>query len=379
MRVLLISHRFHPVQGGSEQWALLLARALQRRGETPLVLTQAEPGLPAEEDLGGIAIRRIPIVRAGRFRIPRGYPAILRRLDYDLLHLSGNRVWCADYLFPWARRIPGPKVITPHGFYQLAMAPGPLNRLYFTRYLPRVLSAFDGYLAMTAAEARQIVGFGYPGEKTHVVGTGIEWDEFERPPAARREWVRDGVRTPFVALSAGGTWENKRLDRVIASLAPLRDQVTLLIAGRDVPHSRLARPVLDRIARDHGVTVRFLGEIPREALLAAYREADVYLQGSSYEGFGLALLEAMASGLPFVAFPAGAAPELAAAGGGTVAESVPAFTAAVRAALARRSEDPEGERERTRAAAAPWRWDRLIDRYREAYRAAGAGRGGPNG
>jgi glycosyltransferase involved in cell wall biosynthesis len=50
--------------------------------------------------------------------------------------------------------------------------------------------------------------------------------------------------------------------------------------------------------------------VPEERVIDEYRRHDVLVFPSTYEGFGLVLLEAMSQGLPVVATPAGCAPEL---------------------------------------------------------------------
>ncbi|MBL8914667.1 MAG: glycosyltransferase, partial [Archangium sp.] len=55
--------------------------------------------------------------------------------------------------------------------------------------------------------------------------------------------------------------------------------------------------------------VRFLGRVTHAELVAAYRSADVFVSMSEHEGFGVPLIEAMASDLPVLAFGAAAVPE----------------------------------------------------------------------
>lgn len=56
--------------------------------------------------------------------------------------------------------------------------------------------------------------------------------------------------------------------------------------------------------------VRVLGKLGPEALLETYRKASVFVFPTFFDGFGLVLLEAMASGLPIIATPNCAAPDL---------------------------------------------------------------------
>ncbi|MDE1819730.1 MAG: glycosyltransferase family 4 protein [Euryarchaeota archaeon] len=369
MKVLLVNHRFWPADGGTERWTLALARALQGRGHRVSVLTQNEPQAPAEEEVDGIAVRRLPMRQWGQFRVPRAYWRTLRAMDFDLLHMSGNRIWCADFYFPVAQVFDGPQVITPHGFYQWEMDPSPRNRWYFGRYLPQALRAFDLYLALTEHEREQVIGFGYPGSRVRLVGEGIDLKDLTAPvpPLGLRE--KFGFTRPRIALYVGGLWENKRVDRLVEALAPLRDHVALGVVGKDLPGTRYDRTHVEALAKQRGLEVRFLGYLEHNEVRAALREVDLYVQGSQYEGFGISLLEATASGLPFVAFEAGAARYLAEDGGGRVARSVEEFTSSVREIL-----DRPGLRgqmsDSARRTAKRWDWEVVVDRYLDAYKEA---------
>ncbi len=369
MRVLLINHRYLPVEGGTERWTHGLARALVRRGHPVSVLTQEEPGCPRVEEREGISVHRLALRRFGGYRVPRGYWRAVRSLDYDVLHLSGNRIWCADFLLPVARLLPGAKVVTPHDFYQWMMEPSAGNRLYFESYLPRALRAFRRYLALTEAEARRVTRFGYPSDRVRVVGEGFDASRFGGlvPPADLR--AGGAIDRPHIALYVGGLWPNKRVDRLVEALAPLREEVALAVVGRDLPGTAHDLASVKALAGRRGLQVAYLGALSQPDLLGVYRAADVYVQGSQYEGFGLALLEAMASGLPFVAFEAGAAEELARPGGGRVVSSVEGFTQAVRALLAS-EEVRQRSGARARETAQGFDWDRVVLRYLEAYHEA---------
>lgn len=369
MRVLLVNHRFLPAEGGTERWTLALGRALHRRGHHVTVLTQAEAGVPPQEVLEGLEVERIPMRRIRGIRVPQAYWRTLRRLDFDLLHMSGNRIWCADYYFPVASIFDGPQVITPHGFYQWEMDPSPRNRWYFGNYLPRVLRAFDLYLALTERERQQITGFGFPEGRVRLVGEGIDLGDLTAPVSPLGLRQRFGFTRPQIALYIGGLWENKRVDRLVRAIAPLRAQVALAVGGKDLPGTRFDRAHVQKLSEELGVETRFLGFLTHDEVRAAYREADIYVQGSQYEGFGISLLEATASGLPFVAFEAGAASHLAEDGGGRVARTEEEFTSHLREVLQR-----PGLREQmadsARRTARKWDWEVVVEHYLATYQEA---------
>ncbi len=89
-------------------------------------------------------------------------------------------------------------------------------------------------------------------------------------------------------------------DRVIAAITDLvakGHDICYLVVGEGDDRSRL-----EALAREAGVRerVRFLGAIELQDLVETYRMADLFVMPSTGEGFGVAFLEAMASGTPAV-------------------------------------------------------------------------------
>src|SRR5438445_7425062 len=90
----------------------------------------------------------------------------------------------------------------------------------------------------------------------------------------------------------------KGQDRVIAAISDLvakGHDICYLIVGEGDDRARL-----EALARDAGVSerVRFLGAVGLQSLIEIYRIADLFVMPSTGEGFGVAFLEAMASGTP---------------------------------------------------------------------------------
>jgi glycosyltransferase involved in cell wall biosynthesis len=83
----------------------------------------------------------------------------------------------------------------------------------------------------------------------------------------------------------------ERLIRVFAEFRKIRPEYRLVIAGMRGFHTEF----LERIADKH---VRFTGWIAREDLYDLFRHASAFIYPSTFEGFGMPVLEAMASGLP---------------------------------------------------------------------------------
>ena len=162
----------------------------------------------------------------------------------------------------------------------------------------------------------------------------------------------------------------KGQDHMIAALPHLvarGHDVDYLIAGEGDD-----RPRLEALAREKRVTdrVHFLGPVPFRQLTDLYRAADLYVMPSTGEGFGIAFLEAMATGIPALGLNIGGARDVLADGelGACVAESD--FVNAVHHALISQKPDPI-----TLAASAQTRFGRdgfgfgvrsVLNRLREA-------------
>jgi glycosyltransferase involved in cell wall biosynthesis len=150
----------------------------------------------------------------------------------------------------------------------------------------------------------------------------------------------DEIAVPIPAgdrfvLFVGETEERKGLPTLIDAMrivAHREPGVALVLAGK-------ARGELPRF---DGVDVRALGHVDDATLERLYRTASVLAYPSTYEGFGLPVLEAMAHGLPVVASNAGGIPE---AGGDAALYVPPGDPAALARALLRVLQD-DAERAR---------------------------------
>ncbi|MEO7455970.1 MAG: glycosyltransferase family 1 protein [Gemmatimonadaceae bacterium] len=153
----------------------------------------------------------------------------------------------------------------------------------------------------TADEVHRMLGVPY--ERMRVVLLAA--DDFAVPPAAgdAEALARLGVARPFV-LAVGAADRRKNLEllerampRVVASLP----EVSLVLAGpRRDPHA----------AQPDASWRKPVGFVSDEELAALYRSASVLVMPSTYEGFGLPVLEAMQLGTPVISTRASSLPEV---------------------------------------------------------------------
>jgi len=202
-----------------------------------------------------------------------------------------------------ARRLALPLVATFRGT-DLTVHPGARRLHWDYRRLFRELRAAVCISAFLADRLRDL---GHRGP-IEVIPTGIHLERFPfRPPATEG----DGTRLLFV----GRQVPVKGLDvllRAVATAARTDAGLTLDVVG-DGPE----RPANEALARELGIErrVRFHGALRREAVVAAMRDADLFvmcsrtLPNGQAEGLGNVQKEAMAMGLPVIATRCGGIPE----------------------------------------------------------------------
>ena len=147
-----------------------------------------------------------------------------------------------------------------------------------------------------------------------VASDGVSWDRFggssERKPLERIRRKYDLPRR--FGLFVGTIEPRKNLPHLVEVLSGIRRDgvpLSLVIVGR----AGWGAKRLLKTIHDFGMSpnVNLLGAVEDEDLPGIYRLATVFLFPSLYEGFGLPILEAMASGVPVIASNSTAIPEVA--------------------------------------------------------------------
>jgi len=164
------------------------------------------------------------------------------------------------------------------------------------------------------------------------------------PAGARRAL---GLERPYVLCVASHTARKNLAALVPAARALAAEGVEVTVAGGHRP----------QFAAEHGLNaLRLLGHVDEALLPGLYAGAEAFALPSLYEGFGLPVLEAMASGTPVLTTTAGALPETC-GGAARLVEDPAVFATELPVLLA-----DAAERERLRAAglarAAEFSWDR---------------------
>ncbi|MCP9933389.1 glycosyltransferase family 4 protein [Cyanobium sp. Candia 9D4] len=212
--------------------------------------------------------------------------------------------------------------------------------------------------------------YGVPAERLRLVPEGIDtvlWNPAAEDPAALA--VLDGAREPHTVLCVARQYPRKRVADLITAFAAVHQRLPtarLVVIGDGPEHGAL-RELVERL--ELGAVVQLLGALPDDgAVRDWYRRSAVFCLPSIQEGFGIVFLEAMASGLPVVSTTATAIPEVVPHGraGLLVPPRDPAALAEALLKLLTDSELQHSCRAHGRGHVAPFRWDRVAERFLEA-------------
>lgn len=162
---------------------------------------------------------------------------------------------------------------------------------------PADYRGFDFIHQVNPLEMERAIAAGVSSNRMMLVPYGVDTERF-RPTEVKALRRRIGIPDEsFLVLTVGAHGAHKRLDYLVREIAGAGDDVHLLVAGQSAGRETKS---LQQLARDLlGDRVSFVSLL-HEAMPDAYASADLYLHTALREGFGLALLEAMACGLPIV-------------------------------------------------------------------------------
>jgi glycosyltransferase involved in cell wall biosynthesis len=288
-------HRIRGI-GGSERHLLTLLPALAARGIEPVLVGLDDPAWSATDFYGAL---RVPSVRipAAHDLDPLLLVRLLRELRADVVH---THLVHADVYGGVAAKLRGTHLVsTKHNDDPFRSGAFRYVERGLSRLADRVVTITDSLRRFTIAEV------GVPASKLETIHYGLDelpeaWGENEPdvvPPGAR------------VLLAVGRLTRQKGVDVAVRALPSLPGDTVLVVLGEGPE-----RVELERLAHSLDVDRRvfLLGRVPDVA--AWLRRAAVLVHPARWEGFGLAVLEAMLAGLPVVATSVSSLPELVVAG-----------------------------------------------------------------
>jgi glycosyltransferase involved in cell wall biosynthesis len=297
MEVIRVAHVVHGLMmGGLEQMVVRLCVSSRTQGIEPMVVAFGADGAVRSQ----LQREKIPLVYLGRVKglspqAIQGIGRAFREHGVNIAHAHDRGPW----LNAVAARALSPSTKVMATFHQLAVPSG-LERG------AAVAGAFlsDAMVAVGGEVKTCLLRWTPPKTRLELIGNGIQ---LVPPPTHEdRARARERLGVPMDARVVGylGRLHHEKgpdllLEAFLKHLADRTDVHLVMIGKGPTGHDGDLEPALrDRAARSGNPRIHIPGElVDASGLLAAF---DVYVQPSRREGRSLAMLEAMAAGLPTV-------------------------------------------------------------------------------
>jgi glycosyltransferase involved in cell wall biosynthesis len=313
----MLSQNFYPAVGGAEKQALEISRALKGRGVKVTVLTRQPGGLPAEENMGGVLVKRFGVfgpraVDSAVFMFKSFFWLLAHRAEYDAVHvhLASSTAVAAVM----AGRLTGRKTLVKLGGGRgvdeitLSMKPllGRLKLAFFRASRPELLVMNDEVYAWLSGSPE------FSGLRLRQFRNGVDTGRYTPPLYNEKINAKTalGLDNSELFLFVGRLSPEKRIKEFVEAWAEVLSgesappKARLLIVGEGAERSALETAVRD-LGLSGSVSLAGL----KDDLLPYYRAADVFILPSISEGLSNSMLEAMACGVSVMASRVGGARE----------------------------------------------------------------------
>ncbi|MBI5153128.1 MAG: glycosyltransferase family 4 protein [Parcubacteria group bacterium] len=301
MHILFTVEFYEPRKGGAEEVVRQLAERLVGRGHVVTVATSVVSER-IEKTIHGVVIREFQLsgnsVKGvkGTGEEQKRYQDFLISGDFDVMVNYAAQIWCTDLAFLILERIKAKKVFIPCGYSRLRSS---AYKTYFDA-LPGYLKLYDTLVYMSSNYQDYIFGEQYGcADKAVVIPNGAGEEFLHDSLGFKKKY---GITTPKMAITVANHYFAKGHLFVINAFKKMRrDDTTLVIIGERLSsrswYSCYLMCKLNTFLNPH---IKVLQNIPREWVVSAYQEADLFLFGSQIECAPLVMYEAFASKTPFI-------------------------------------------------------------------------------
>ena len=304
----MLSHGYYPRIGGVERQLAAVVPLLQARGVEPYVLTRRLRGTQRFETVGGAPVYRLPVPGPkplASLTFTLSALPLIKRLNPDLIH--AHELISPATTAIAARKLFGiPVVATVHGS-GLSSDVLRLKRRFLGKTRLKILCReIAAFCVISAVIDRELATEGVPVQKRISIPNGVDTGRFAPLAPAQKKALRSRLALPAearIVIFVGRLAPEKRVDLLTGIWRSVRQAVPralLLILGSGPEEAGLKQRAGDGIL--------FLGSQPD--VTPYLQAADLFVLPSAAEGLSLALLEALACGLPAIATSVGGNPEV---------------------------------------------------------------------
>lgn len=375
-RILITSFTFAPQKNGVSNVVYAHAKGLAAKGYDVTVATGYDEDRSFEQ-IHGIKIWQFKVSGSGSLRSKYSgqieeYMRFVRKFDGDAILCHGWQIWSTDFACKTFADLDCKKILVSHGISATRLVwslKGLINRLCWQPYIsnmPKLLSAFDHVVLLSNRVDKQAFYDRYLMDRMNysnysVIPNGVEINRFENvqemAKCFRRKWGL-GDRKILLCVSYYSDMKNQ-LMALRAFERIDQDESSLVFIGNQLnDYAEHIKKYIEKSNRLKNVQV--LAGLPVEEINKAYCAADIVICPSKVEVLPLVLLEAMASGTPFISTNIGAASELP---GGAIVENEFEMSKAMSELLLSKSIRQELSKKGLEAFRSTYNWPSVIEQY----------------
>ena len=332
MKILFVQNRFYPAIGGAERHTYLLSKYLAKKGHEVTVYTttslskddvlsialsppffvkpKIKANLPKEEFIEIFTVKRFDMRL--RFWSFNWIPEMFKKLkatahEFDIIHAHGYHVSSSLASCYYAKKCKKPFILTAHDLIipdDLPTDAKLFKKIYdktFGRYL---LKNSTRLIALTEDQIQQYAERGGDVSKIRIIPNGIELDKYRNAKTNPDIIAKYGIDdVDKVLLFVGRIDKYKGIQDVIEAMPVILSKhhnIKFIVVGGDYGYKSELKKLSEKLNVDKSVV--FTGNISKEELIELYKRADIFVFPSKMEGFGIVLLEAIASGTLCIAY-----------------------------------------------------------------------------
>ncbi len=315
MKIVIVSSYFGNVIGGALNFIIDLYTELENKGHSvTLVLDERYKELFSERKFHIIWFSSAKITS---YSLSLSFLRIISKIDADVIHLHGYLSFQTDFgaLIGFLRKIP--VILTPHGsllgyeyLYDSSTSKLPYHiHDVLTLKLPTKIS--KKIIATSQAEFKDCKKFGIPENKIKLIPLSFNPSNISKDKQKSTKKIR--------LLFVGRIVPLKNLDVLLKAVKIVKKDIPEIeftivgeeISGRlhgDIGYKQKLLVLVNELKIKENV--KFVGWKTGKELWDIYQNSDLFLFASTYENFGLPLLEAAYFRLPLVSTDVGVAKDL---------------------------------------------------------------------
>ena len=308
MKILQISSTPVTYEGGTERVVWEISKRLAKKHKVTVLQTD----LYAQKHKKGVSYKdNVKIITFKNDLYLGGYGFAGKAIkwlkenwkDYDVVHSHGYNRFLSEFsVFMLKKKIP--IVFTPHGFMHTKK--NYVFKIIHNKTFGRFIQKADICTALTKLDFKDYGKLGVKKEKIVEIPNGVDIKKFQKVTKREVASFKKKYGLSKTILFVGRIHESKGLQYVTEAIKSI--DCKLLIIGEDAGYKKELEKKIKSLGIGHKVI--FAGNIGDEEKIKAYHACEALVLYSEWEGFGITVIEAMASGKPVIVSDKGSLPFL---------------------------------------------------------------------